>query len=59
MTPELLDKIKKDFDNNKRATDLGSYLAGYQDAIKRFGQRQDRREIRSKQGYSRIGLNNI
>ncbi len=59
MTPELLDKIKKDFDNNKRATDLASYLAGYQDAMKRFGQRQDRREIRSKQGYSRIGLNNI
>ncbi len=59
MTPELLDKIKKDFDNNKRATDLGSYLAGYQDAMKRFNQRQDRREIRSKQGYSRIGLNNV
>lgn len=59
MTPEFIERARKDFDKDDRYLDWESFLAGYWAATKRFGQREDRREIRSKQGYSRVGLNNV
>lgn len=62
MTPEFIEIVKKDFDFDKSELDWDSYLAGYWAAVKRFGERrtrkEDRREIKSKLGYSRIGLKN-
>lgn len=61
MTPELMDKIKRDFNRepDKEQLSFEAYVAGYMAGIKRFGERPNRREIRSKLGYSRIGLGNV
>lgn len=62
MTPEFIEIVKKDFNSDKSELDWDSYLARYWAAVKRFGERrtrkEDRREIKSKLGYSRIGLKN-
>ena len=62
MTPEFLERVKRDYDKESTTLDWDSYLAGYWAAIKRFGAQRDRkesrREIKSELGYSRIGLNN-
>lgn len=59
MTPEFVARAKRDYDNEKSQLDWDSYLAGYWAAVKRFSEkRESRREIKSKLGYSRVGLNN-
>ncbi len=60
MTPEFIERAKKDFDKDDRYLDWESFLAGYWAATKRFGaRREDRRGTKNKLGYSRIGLNNV
>ena len=60
MTPEFIERVKKDYNNEPNKPDWDSYLAGYWAAVKRFSEkRESRREIKSKLGYSRVGLNNI
>lgn len=60
MTPEFIERARKDFCKEEYfEDDWKAFLAGYIAATKRFGQREDRREIRSKQGYARVGLNNV
>ena len=60
MTPEFIERAKRDYDAEKSTLDWDSYLAGYWAAVKRFGgKREDRRETKSKLGYSRIGLGNV
>lgn len=60
MTPEFIERVKRDFENEPDTVDWDSYLAGYWAAVKRFGEkREDRRETKSKLGYSRIGLGNV
>jgi hypothetical protein len=63
MTPEFIERVKRDYAEEKSVLDWDSYLAGYWAAIKRFGEhrerKESRREIKSKLGYSRIGLNNV
>lgn len=61
MTSEMMDKIKRDFNRepDKDTLSFEAYVAGYMAGIKRFGERPNRREIRSKLGYSRVGLNNV
>ena len=60
MTPEFLERVKRDYDKEPPGVDWDSYLAGYWAALKRFGGRkEDRRETKSKLGYSRVGLKNI
>ena len=60
MTPEFLERVKRDYDSEHSELDWKSYLAGYWAGIKRFGGgKESRRETKSKLGYSRIGLNNI
>ena len=60
MTSEMMERIKRDFNRepDKDTLSFEAYVAGYMAGIKRFGQRPDR-EIRSKLGYSRIGLGNV
>ena len=62
MTPEFLERVKRDYDKESNTLDWDSYLAGYWAAIKRFGEQRERkesrREVKSELGYSRIGLNN-
>ena len=63
MTPEFLERVKRDYDKESTTLDWDSYLAGYWAGIKRFGKeirehKESRREAKSKLGYSRIGLNN-
>ena len=62
MTPEFIERAKRDFDAEQTTLDWDSYLAGYWAAVKRFGEprsrKEDRREIKSKLGFSRIGLKN-
>lgn len=62
MTPEFIERVKKDYEAEQTTLDWDSYLTGYWAAVKRFGERRDRkesrREVKSKLGYSRIGLNN-
>lgn len=60
MTPELKEKIRKDYEREPdKDLHWEAYVAGYLAGVKRFGERPNRREIRSKLGYSRIGLNNV
>lgn len=61
MTPEFIERVRKDYDKEPNDLDWESYLAGYWAGIKRFGGRkkEDRRSIKSKLGYSRIGLGNV
>ena len=63
MTPEFIERVKRDYEAEQSTLDWDSYLAGYWAAIKRFGghreRKESRREIKSKLGYSRVGLNNI
>ena len=60
MTPEFIERVKRDYENEKSTVDWESYLAGYWAGVKRFGERREsRREVRSKLGYSRIGRNNV
>ena len=61
MTSDLMDKIKRDFNRepDKDTLSFEAYVAGYMAGVKRFGERPNRREIRSKLGYSRVGLNNV
>lgn len=57
MPPELIERIKRDFNKEKSILDWDSYLAGYMSAVKRFGgKKEDRRETKSKLGYARIGV---
>ena len=63
MTPEFLERVKRDYDKESKDLDWDSYLAGYWASIQRFGKeirdrKESRREVKSKLGYSRIGLNN-
>ena len=62
MTPEFLERVKRDYDKESTTLDWDSYLAGYWAAIMRFGEQREhkesRREVKSELGYSRIGLNN-
>lgn len=62
MTPEFLERVKRDYDKESTQLDWNSYIAGYWAAIQRFGAQRDRkesrREVKSELGYSRIGLNN-
>ena len=60
MTPEFLERVKRDYDKEPKGLDWDSYLAGYWAALKRFGGRkEDRRETKTKLGYSRVGLKNV
>jgi hypothetical protein len=61
MTSEMMDRIKRDFNRepDKDTLSFEAYVAGYMAGVKRFGQRPDYKEIRSKLGYSRIGLGNV
>lgn len=61
MTSEMMDRIKRDFNRepDKDTLSFEAYVAGYMAGVKRFGERPNRREIRSKLGYSRIGLGNV
>ena len=61
MSPELMEKIRKDYERepDKETLHWEAYVAGYMAGVKRFGERPNRREIRSKLGYSRVGLNNV
>jgi len=60
MTPEFLERVKRDYDKEPQGLDWDSYLAGYWASLKRFGGRkEDRRETKSKLGYSRVGLKNV
>ena len=60
MTPEFIERVKKDYDKEVNKPDWDSYLAGYWAGVKRFGAKKERRrEIKSKLGYSRIGLGNV
>ena len=60
MTPEFIERVRRDYDKEPSKPDWESYLAGYWAGVKRFGVRkEDRREIKSKLGYSRIGLKNV
>ena len=63
MTPEFLERVKRDYTAEQSELDWDSYLAGYWAAVRRFGARRERkehrRETKSKLGYSRIGLKNI
>ena len=59
MTPEFIERVKRDYVAEDSNLDWDSYLAGYIACLKRFGsQRESRRETKSKLGYSRIGLGN-
>lgn len=60
MTPEFIERARRDYDNEPVKPDWESYLAGYWAATKRFSERRERRrEIKAKFAYSRIGLNNV
>ncbi len=59
MTPEFIERVKRDYDREVNKPDWESYLAGYIACLKRFGNARDRRETKSKLGYSRIGLGNV
>ena len=60
MTPEFIERVQQDYNKEPNKPDWESYLAGYWAAVKRFsGKRQDRRETKSKLGYSRVGLGNV
>lgn len=59
MTPEFIERVQRDYKAEKSELDWDSYLAGYIACLKRFAVREDRREVRSKQGYSRVGLHNV
>jgi hypothetical protein len=60
MTPEFIERAMRDYASEKTELDWDSYLAGYIACLKRFaGRREDRREVKSKQGYSRVGLKNV
>ena len=60
MTPEFIERVQRDYNKEPNTLDWDSYLAGYWAAVKRFGgKREERREIKSKLGYSRIGRNNV
>lgn len=61
MTPEFIERVKRDYDKEPNKPDWESYLAGYWAAIKRFGRPRGggRRVIKSELGYSRIGLKNV
>ena len=56
-----MEKIRKDYERepDKETLHWEAYVAGYMAGVKRFGERPNRREIRSKLGYSRVGLNNV
>jgi len=59
MTPEFIERVKRDYVAEDSKLDWNSYLAGYLACLKRFcSQRENRRETKSKLGYSRIGLGN-
>ena len=62
MTPEFIERARRDYAAEKSELDWESYLAGYRAAVKRFGEKRnrntDRKEIKSKLGYSQVGLNN-
>jgi hypothetical protein len=60
MTPEFIERVRRDYDKETNKPDWESYLAGYWAGVKRFGtRREERRNIKSKLGYSRIGLGNV
>ena len=60
MTPEFIERVKRDYVVEKPNLDWDSYLAGYLACLKRFGnQRESHRETKSKLGYSRVGLGNV
>ena len=41
MTPEFLERVKRDYDKESTTLDWDSYLAGYWAAIKRFGEQRE------------------
>lgn len=60
MTPEFIERVKRDYDKEPNKPDWKSYLAGYWAGVKRFSEkRESRRATRSKLGYARIGRNNV
>ena len=60
MTPEFIERVRRDYDKEPKKPDWESYLAGYWAGVKRFGERHERRrEIKAKFAYSRIGLDNV
>ena len=60
MTPEFIERVRRDYEKEPNKPDWESYLAGYWAGVKRFGEkRESRRETRSKLGYARIGRNNV
>ena len=60
MTPEFIERVRRDYDKEPNKLDWESYLAGYWAGVKRFGEkRESRRSTKSKLGYSRIGLGNV
>jgi hypothetical protein len=60
MTPEFLERVRQDYEKESTNLDWDSYVAGYWAGIKRFGEkRESNREIKSRSGYSRIGLRNV
>ncbi len=61
MTSEMMEKIKRDFNRepDKDTLSFEAYVAGYMAGVRRFAERPNRKEIQSKLGYSRVGLNNV
>ena len=60
MTPEFVERAKRDYDKELNKPIWDSYLAGYWAATKRFSARQlDRKVLNSKLGYSKIGIENV
>ena len=62
MTLEFIERVRQDYERESTNLDWDSYLSGYWAAVQRFGaqrgRRQDRGEIKSELGYSRVGLKN-
>jgi hypothetical protein len=51
MTPEFIERVRRDYEKEPNKPDWESYLAGYWASVKRFGEkRESRRETRSKLG---------
>ena len=51
MTPEFIERVRRDFNNEKSVHDWESYLAGYLAALKRFGQlRENYRDTKHSVG---------
>jgi len=53
MTPEFIERARKDFDKDDRYLDWESFLAGYWAATKRFGGTNDMGRNRTRTNSSK------